>query len=235
MLIEDCPKNRIIYDSREPKDYIELLQKILEKEGLEWERRTLPVGDYITNGTPIERKTPEDLLNSIFPRPRLNNQLVHLSRNCHESILAIVGDPWAATGGDQVKDSIVSSALAGIWKKRAADGVRGIVIPIQFLPPNADRKFANFLKGLSRKDSIRELKLSKGATRKSDQLIRTVSTIPGWGVELAQRSLEVYGTIQTIIDTEPKILSKAIEGVGPKKAQTFHDFFRREYGGDSSE
>ena len=229
MLIQDCPKNRIIYDSREPKEYISKLQNILEKESLEWERTTLPLGDYIVNGTVIERKTPEDFLNSIYPKPRLNNQLVHMSRNCPESVLVIIGDPWDATGGDPLKESIISSALAGVWKRRAADGCQGIIIPQVFFKPNADKRFALWMKGLSRKDPVRELKLNKGATSKSDQLVRTVSTIPGWGVELANRGLEVYGTIHAMMEEDPKVLSKAIEGIGAKKAQTFHEFFRREY------
>ena len=76
ILIEDCPQNCIIYDSREPIQYISKLQKYLNNEGIEWVRETLPIGDYIVNGSVIERKTPADFLNSIYPNPRLNNQLV---------------------------------------------------------------------------------------------------------------------------------------------------------------
>ncbi len=229
MIIRDCPQNRIIYDSRESSDYITKLQAILVNEGLEWERIMLPIGDYIVNGTVIERKTPEDFLNSIYPVPRLNNQLVHMSRNCAESVIAIIGNPWAATGQDPVREAIVSSALASIWKRRAADGVRGIVIPQVFLPPDADRRFALWLKALSRKEPVRELKLSRGATSGGNQLVRTVSTVPGWGVELSRRALEAFGTLKMLIDASPSDLSERIDNVGSAKAKIFHEFFRRPY------
>jgi ERCC4-type nuclease len=235
ILIEDCPQNCIIYDSREPIEYISRLQKYLDNEVIEWVQETLPIGDYIVNGTVIERKTPADFLRSIYPNPRLNNQLVHMSRNCPESVLAIIGDPWDVTGGDPVKESIISSALAGVWKRRAVDGCQGIVIPQIFFAHNADKRFALWMKGLSRKDPVRELRLNKTTTCRGDQLIRTLSTIPGWGVDLAQRGLELYGSIQNLMNVDPDVLCKEIVGIGEKKAKTFYEFFRRDYRSCSDE
>ena len=53
-----------VYDTRERSDYINRLEEKLPD--FTFISQTLPVGDYIVNGIVIERKTVEDLLQSVF-------------------------------------------------------------------------------------------------------------------------------------------------------------------------
>jgi len=94
LLSMDATGQIIIYDSREVARYIDKLKNSRHLTGFQFIRKTLPVGDYIVNGTVIERKSPEDFLSSIYNKSRLNNQLFEMSRNCDLSVLVITGDPY---------------------------------------------------------------------------------------------------------------------------------------------
>ena len=176
------------------------------------------------NGIIIERKTVEDLLQSITD-VRLNNQLFEMSKNTHLSVLAIIGDQTKVRN-DPLKNSIVQSVKAGVWFRRSPTGAQGIVIPLEF---HDDDAFAFFLKGLSKKDRVRLLKLTKTRVTGNDQLMMTIATVPGWKDVLARRVLEHYGTIENMIQIPPKEMAESVHGCGKKKAQDFHDHFRRRY------
>ncbi len=221
-LIGEATGQTCICDTRERAEYIELLRGFLPD--FTFILQTLPVGDYIVNGIIIERKTVDDLLQSITDG-RLNNQLYEMSRNTNLSVLAIIGDQTKIKY-DPLNNSIFQSVKAGAWFKRSASGVQGIVIPLEF---DDDEAFALFLKGLAKKEKIRTLKLSKIRVTGNDLLVMTLAAVPGWSEVLARRGLEVYGTIEEIIQATPAELKDSIKGCGKKKAQDFHDHFRRRY------
>jgi len=213
----------VVYDSREATAYIKVLRHNLPDH--RFVRETLPVGDYVVNGTVIERKSVEDLLHSIQDG-RLNNQLWEMSRNTEVSVLAIVGDLWREVAHDPVLLSIVSSVLAGVWFRRAEEGAQGIVVPLQF--PN-DATFATFIRALSRKGRVRRPHLTRVRVTGNDRLVGTVASVPGWGERLARSALEHYGSILTMVLTRPQALAHNVRGCGMKKAQAFHEHFRRRY------
>ncbi len=57
----------------------------------------------------------------------------------------------------------------------------------------------------------------------------TLAAVPGWNEVLARRGLEVFGTIEEIIQAAPTELKDNIKGCGKKKARDFHNHFRRKY------
>ncbi len=221
-LIGEALGQTCIYDTRERAEYIELLKEFLPD--FTFISQILPVGDYIVNGTIIERKTVNDLLQSVL-EGRLNNQLYEMSRNTHLSVLAIIGDQTKIKY-DPLNNSIFQSVKAGTWFKRSATGAQGIVIPHEF---DDDEAFAFFLKGLAKKEKVRTLKLSKIRVTGNDLLVMTLAAVPGWNEVLARRGLEVFGTIEEIIQATPAELKDGIKSCGKKKAQDFHDHFRRRY------
>lgn len=222
VLLSEATGQVCVYDLRERSEYIDFLREKLPD--FTFISQTLPVGDYIVNGIIIERKTVEDLLQSITD-VRLNNQLFEMSKNTHLSVLAIIGDQEEVRR-DSLKNSIVQSVKAGVWFRRSPIGAQGIIIPIEFFDDDA---FAFFLKGLSKKDSVRLPKLTKTRVTGSDRMIMTIATVPGWKDVLARRALEQYGTIEKLIQVSPKDMAKTVHGCGKKKAQNFHDHFRRRY------
>lgn len=221
-LLNEAEGNVCVYDTRERAEYIELLREFLPD--FTFISQTLPVGDYIVNGIIIERKTVDDLLHSITDG-RLNNQLYEMSRNTHLSVLTIIGDQTKIKY-DPLNKSIFQSVKAGAWFKRSATGAQGIVIPLEF---DDDEAFAFFLKGLAKKEKVRTLKLSKIKVTGNDLLVMTLAAVPGWNEVLARRGLEVFGTIEEIIQATPTELEDSIKGCGKKKAQDFHAHFRRRY------
>lgn len=221
-LLSEATGQVCVYDLREKSEYIEQLQERLP--GFTFISETLPVGDYIVNGIIIERKTVEDLLQSINDG-RLNNQLFDMSKNTHLSVLAIIGDQ-AKVRRDPLSNSIVQSVKAGVWFRRSPIGAQGIIIPLEFYDDDA---FAKFLKGLSKKDTVRVPKLTKTRVTGNDQLVMTLATIPSWGEKLARAALEIYGTIENMMQVTPKDMAKTVHGCGKKKAEVFHEHFRRRY------
>ncbi len=211
-----------IYDTRERAEYIELLREFLPD--LTFIPQTLLVGDYIVNGTIIERKTLDDLFQSLNDG-RLNNQLLEMSRNTSLSVLAIIGDKGLIKN-DPLKNSIFQSVKAGAWFKRSPTGAQGIVIPLEF---DDDEAFVFFIKGLAKKEKIRVPKLSKIRVTGNDLLVMTLAAVPGWNEVLARRGLETFGTIEQIIQATPTELKDSIRGCGKKKSQDFHEHFRRRY------
>ncbi len=222
VLLNEAEGNTCIYDNRERSEYIDILRGFLPD--FTFSSQTLPLGDYIVNGIIIERKTVDDLFQSINDG-RLNNQLFEMSRNTHLSVLAIIGDQTQIKN-DPLKNSIFQSVKAGTWFKRSLVGADGIVIPLEFYD---DEAFARFLKGLAKKEKVRVLKLSKIRVTGNDLLVMTLASVPGWNEVLARRGLEVFGTIEEIIQATPAELKDSIRGCGKKKAQDFHDHFRRKY------
>ena len=221
-MLKNTDGNICIYDTRERAEYIELLRKFLPD--FTFTSQTLPVGDYIVNGIIIERKTLDDLFQSVLDR-RLNNQLYEMCRNTHLSVLAIIGDQTLIKN-DPLKNSIFESVKTGAWFKRSLVSADGIVIPLEF---DDDEAFAFFLKKLAEKEKVRTLKLSKIRVTGNDLLVMTLAAVPGWNEVLARRGLEVFGTIEEIIQATPAELKDGIKGCGKKKAQDFYDHFRRRY------
>jgi len=214
--------NICIYDTRERAEYVELLRGFLPD--FTFISQTLPLGDYIVNGIIIERKTVDDLFQSINDG-RLSNQLFEMSRNTHLSVLAIIGEQTQIKN-DPLKNSIFQSVKAGAWFKRSVVGADGIVIPLEFYD---DEAFAFFLKGLAKKKKVRVPKLSKMRVSGNDLLVMTLAAVPGWNEVLARRGLEVFGSLEEIIQAKPTELKDGIRGCGKKKAQDFYDHFRRRY------
>jgi ERCC4-type nuclease len=75
-------------DSREPEDIV----KLLKKQNLAIEVKTIPSGDYVFGEVAIERKTTRDLVNSVTSGERhFWNQLDTMKRTYQQPILLIEG------------------------------------------------------------------------------------------------------------------------------------------------
>jgi ERCC4-type nuclease len=155
-----------------------------------------------------------------------------MSINCAISALVVVGDDAGdldeyiqTTRTPEINDRIVRSAIAGIMVRRANDGEDGVTSYCQF---KDEELFADFLFRMAQKDPVRRPKLKKLKISKEERLVRTVATVDGWGTKLARLGLEMFGSIERMMQATPKELEN-IEGIGKKKAQDFYEHFRADY------
>lgn len=80
-------------DTREP----EKIFNIFEKNGIKYEKETLPIGDFVCENIVIERKEIGDLINSIRTG-HLQKQLLQMEDSFEKCFLIISGNPkdiWA--------------------------------------------------------------------------------------------------------------------------------------------
>jgi ERCC4-type nuclease len=214
------------YDSREPADYINKLRQMLPT--LEFERHTLPVGDYIIRGVVIERKSASDYVASLISDNRLNNQLVNLTHNFELSYLVVIGDPYlVALGQNVLRKSITSSLMGCSFKRYESDeGKNGVVVTIQV---QTDSDFADLLLSLSIKERLRFPKIKRVKFTPSEKVVATLSTIPGWGTKMAQAALREFGTLEAVMNATTDELMEHIDKCGPVKAQAVQKHFKEKY------
>lgn len=212
----------IIYDTREPREFVDWLKKYMD--GYTFASKHMEVGDYIVNGTVIERKDVDDYLKSM-QEGRLNNQLASLSASGDISYLVIIGDIFESAYDNNITRPAVISSLIGDSFKRSIEGKQGVVVTIQ-LETRWD--FIFFLKYLHSKDKIRTPKLGRLKVPKSEYLVQTLRSIPGWGNELAKEALKKFGTLENVFSATKDDL-KSIYGCGEVKANNLIKHLKERY------
>jgi|SRR3989344_543463 len=206
---------KVIIDHREHKN----IKRELIKEGLELDIKQLDIADFIIQTKDlnnkiqtvgIERKTINDLLNSIIDR-RLLNQLIVLKQNFDIPLLIIEGEE-------------------NIYKIRNfhPNSIRGIMatIAIDFqIPIIYSRSFKDTAKYISlivkRLEKIRKplnLMLKKKALTLKEQQLNIINSMPGIGQTLAESLLKKFKSIKSIINSSEKELME-ISGIGKIKAE----------------
>lgn len=216
----------IIVDHRERDSRI--ITELIKRD-IEVEERALDVADFIirTKGLDgkvkeigIERKTKNDLLNSIIDK-RIINQLSSLKKNFEVPLLIIEGSENIY----QIRN-FHPNAIRGMMASIAID----YQIPIIYTRNYRDTAalLSVIAKRLEKQRSnISLLKKRKPSTLKEQQEL-VVETFPGIGPILAKGLLGRFKTIEGIVSAS-EIELKRVEKIGKKKAKQIKHLVSAKY------
>ncbi len=209
----------IIVDSRELNSNV---VKSLDRLGADIEIETMPMGDYcVSDRCCIERKEISDFFNSLFSDRKLFSQLSDLADAYERPILIFEGgDPF--TSGRQVNPKAVQGILNAIALMR---------IPILYSIGVTDT--ANIIYMIAAKEQSEEMRApqlhgKRSSMSKNEQLIYSLSSIPGVGAVTARNLLEHFETLSAIVNSDADHL-QVVKLVGKNTAANIKEFFEREY------
>jgi Fanconi anemia group M protein len=177
---------------------------------------SLRVGDYVINNQIIvERKTAEDLIQSIISN-RLFKQCSGLKKESRRTLILIEGNPYKTA--HKMEERAIRGAIISIltaWQ-----------IPVIY-SQSADKsvELMMMLGTQSLKDNvhIRQHNVYKSKKIKNQKL-GFLQGIPSTGPALAGRLMEYFGTIKSLVNASPDELRK-IKGIGKKNAKRINNFF----------
>ena len=214
----------IIIDNRESKNIV----KELIKEGIEVEKKQLDVADFIIQtknldgeikNVGIERKTIQDLLNSIVDK-RLINQLMIMKENFDISLLIIEGD-----------DNIYS------LRNFHPNSIRGIIatIALDFQIPIIHTKnyrdtakyLALIAKRLEKPRKLMSLVPKRKPLTLREKQLYLIESLPGIGPTLATSLLKYFKNIKNLVNADEKELLN-VEKIGKIKAKELKKIFDEE-------
>ena len=198
--------NPVLVDNREDKHVFE----ILDQFNIKYEKKQLPVGDYVYGQVVVERKTIEDFVGSVY-NGHLKTQIAKMIDNYKKSFVLVSGTPRGL-----LDDSHINPILGFVGSI-----VGRYNIPIIFLDNDYDllycamkifEKHENYkpLEPVVRKPSIKDVRIGQ------------VACIPGVGKEKATRIIKKYKTIYNLIVWEKDL--ETIEGIGPKIAKNIRKY-----------
>ncbi len=216
---------KILVDHRESKDII----KEIIKEDIEIEKRQLDIADFIIQTknldnkiqtVGIERKTTQDLLNSIIDK-RLITQLMVLKENFDIALLIIEGE-----------ENIYS------LRNFHPNSIRGMLatVALDFQVPMIHTKnpkdTAKYIALIANRLEKTRKPLSMVPKRKpmtiKEQQNYIVESLPGIGPTIAKSLLKEFKTIKNIITADEKELLK-VEKIGKIKAKELKKLFSEEF------
>ncbi len=212
---------KVIIDKRESKE----IKTEIAKEGLDIEEKQLEVADFIiytkdlenkVQCVGIERKTTNDLLNSIIDR-RLLNQLSALKENFDIPILIIEG-----------KENIYAlrnfhpNSIRGVLSTIAID------FQVSIIPTLGPKDTAKYISLIAKRlEKVRRpldlLPKRKALTPKEKQLC-IISSFPGIGINTAKYLLDKFGSINRITNASEKDLME-VDNIGKIKAKELKEIF----------
>jgi len=207
----------IYVDSREVNSRV---LRELRKMGVDFELRTLSVGDYqVSDDTVIERKTTQDFLGSIMDK-RLYRQAREMVENFKRPVMIIEGD-------DLYSGFMNPDAVRGALASVAVD----FGIPI--IPTRSPADTAAM---------IRRIALREQREGKPDMRIRTdkkpltlqekqlfiVESLPYIGSKYARRLLESFGSVEAVMNASEKELME-VEGIGKRIASEIRKVIETEF------
>ncbi|MBS3168232.1 hypothetical protein J4216_03850 [Candidatus Woesearchaeota archaeon] len=216
---------RVIIDNRENREIV----KALEVEELIIERKQLELADFIIETKTldnkiqkvgIERKTQQDLLNSIIDK-RLLNQLILLKENFDIPLLIIEGSENIYRLRDFHPNSI-----RGMISTIAID----FQIPIIYTESQKDT--AKYIALIAKRLEKPRKPISLFAKRKPltpiEQQLSIVESLPGVGPTIAKSLISKFKTIKKIASASEEQLMK-IDKIGKKKAQELKKILQEEF------
>lgn len=198
--------------------------KALESLGMDVTVRVLEVGDYVVSDrVGIERKTADDLVNSIVnPDRELFRQISDLSRSYDRPVLILEGRDLYAR---QIHPNAVRGALASI----------AVDYGVPIIPTADQSETASVIALLARREQTsagREFKPhgKKTARTLKEQQEYLISAIPGVGSAAARSLLKHFGSVEAVMTATPEKLMEA-DGVGPKTAARIRELVGGAYKG----
>lgn len=206
---------KIIVDRREHKSMI----KALVKEDIDIEKKQLDIADFIIQTknlnnkiqtVGIERKTTQDLLNSIIDK-RLINQLIILKENFDLPLVIIEG-----TENIYSLRNFHPNSIRGMISSIALD----FQIPIIYTRNYKDT--AKYLKLIAKRLGKARRPLSLLPKRipltLKEQQVYIVESLPGVGPTIAKSLLKKFKTIKKIVNATEEQLKK-VDKIGKIKAK----------------
>jgi ERCC4-type nuclease len=219
-------KPQLIIDSNERGTLCESVERKASKSGLTVARQALVVGDYLLGGACVEAKSIPDLFQSSHSG-HLWRQLDNMDANYERFFLVVHGsiDKYVAIAkknGKRVSYSKVQNELIGTMARLMSD------FECQVFYCNNVSEAASFIVRLHDK-------LHKPASKHGAQSIRRVAsndlradmlaTVPGIGMETAQKMLEKCGSIEEMCFPESL---KEIKGLGTVRRKMVIDILTSE-------
>lgn len=207
---------KIIIDQRERNPDI---INCLEKTGIDIERKTLPVGDYVvSNRICIERKTISDFESSLI-NGRLFDQIERLKQAYEFPIVLIEGNiEEFRLGLKQIIGAIISIYI-------------NYKIEVIFCFTNFETAevIANIIKKeQENKDNEPSLKGSFKAHSDNQIQEYIVGNLPGIGPKLAKKLLIKFKNIKNLANADVDELTK-IDKIGKIKAKKIHEIINKNY------
>lgn len=205
----DAPPVQILADDREPADGVVAALKAMPQVQLEIER--LPLGDYVVDRTLLfERKTLPDFAQSVIDG-RLFRQMIALANSGRKGVLILEG-----TGRDLSAIHIRREALQGAMITVTL--ILGIPVLRAQNPSEtarlmifAARQIAAAAQGTGRRPGYRP----KTKPRRQRYVLQG---LPGIGPALAQRLLEAFGSVSSVMTADEADLQR-VPGIGPRTAE----------------
>lgn len=219
-------KPQLIIDSNERGTLCDSVERKAVKSGLTVARQALVVGDYLLGGACVEAKSISDLFQSSHSG-HLWRQLDNMDANYERFFLVVHGsiDKYVAIAkknGKKVSYSRVQNELIGTLARLMSD------FECQVFYCNNVSEAASFIVRLHDK-------LHKPASKHGAQSIRRVAsndlradmlaTVPGIGMETAQKMLEKCGSIEEMCFPESL---KEIKGLGTVRRKLVIDILTSE-------
>ena len=219
-------KPQLIIDSNERGTLCESVERKAAKSGLTVARQALVVGDYLLGGACVEAKSISDLFQSSHSG-HLWRQLDNMDANYERFFLVVHCsiDKYVAIAkkyGKKVSYSRVQNELIGTLARLMSD------FECQVFYCNNVSEAASFIVRLHDK-------LHKPASKHGAQSIRRVAsndlradmlaTVPGIGMETAQKMLEKCGSIEEMCFPESL---KEIKGLGTVRRKLVIDILTSE-------
>ena len=219
-------KPQLIIDSNERGTLCESVERKAAKSGLTVARQALVVGDYLLGGACVEAKSISDLFQSSHSG-HLWRQLDNMDANYERFFLVVHGsiDKYVAIAkknGKKVSYSRVQNELIGTLARLMSD------FECQVFYCNNVSEAASFIVRLHDK-------LHKPASKHGAQSIRRVAyndlradmlaTVPGIGMETAQKMLKKCGSIEEMCFPESL---KEIKGLGTVRRKLVIDILTSE-------
>ena len=219
-------KPQLIIDSNERGTLCESVERKAAKSGRTVARQALGVGDYLLGGACVEAKSISDLFQSSHSG-HLWRQLDNMDANYERFFLVVHGsiDKYVAIAkknGKKVSYSRVQNELIGTLARLMSD------FECQVFYCNNVSEAASFIVRLHDK-------LHKPASKHGAQSIRRVAsndlradmlaTVPGIGMETAQKMLEKCGSIEEMCFPESL---KEIKGLGTVRRKLVIDILTSE-------
>lgn len=219
-------KPQLIIDSNERGTLCDSVERKAAKSGLTVARQALVVGDYLLGGACVEAKSISDLFQSSHSG-HLWRQLDNMDANYERFFLVVHGsiDKYVAIAkknGKKVSYSRIQNELIGTLARLMSD------FECQVFYCNNVSEAASFIVRLHDK-------LHKPASKHGAQSIRRVAsndlradmlaTVPGIGMETAQKMLEKCGSIEEMCFPESL---KEIKGLGTVRRKLVIDILTSE-------
>lgn len=211
---------KILIDNRERRSGI---PELFGDAGWDITYFNLPSGDYIYKDIVIERKTPEDFMQSVYNN-RLFKEIHQMqidSNNFKHIYIVIQGD---------MRDLLsLSKNMKQIQSLEISCSIRGA--PILFVGSRNPSDFYNFIDSLITKHYDGKDRTPFSYTYRKistdNEYKITVNVLVGYkliGEELAEKLLRHFSTIKAVHNASVEELME-VEGIGKKKAEMLYKLF----------